>query len=100
MLPGDGLAVQLAGSDELVYSALGGGVEVPHDHAQGVVVALAHNVIHDVQQGTQLSNLHATRALSIACMRVRLYAVSNGATVQEAQLETPMCIKHSSSTEL
>ena len=67
VLPGDSLAVQLASSDELVYSALGSGVEVPHDHAQGVVVALAHNVVHDVQQGPQLSNLHATWALSISC---------------------------------
>lgn len=72
MLPGDSLAIQLASSDELVYSALRSRVEVPHDHAQGVVIALAHDVIHDVQQSSQLSNLHATRALSGPHMPVNL----------------------------
>ena len=49
MLPGDGLAIQLASPNELVYSALRSGVEVPHDHAKGIVVALAYDVIHDIQ---------------------------------------------------
>ena len=70
MLPGNSLAVQLASSDELVYSTLRSGVEIPHDHAKGVVIALAHNIIHDVQQGSQLSNLHATKALSGSYMPV------------------------------
>ncbi len=59
MLPGNALAVQLASLDELVHRALGSGIEVAHDHTKSVAVALAHNVVHDVQQGAQLSNLHA-----------------------------------------
>lgn len=69
MLPGDGLAVQLPRLDEVVHSTLGGGVEVPHDHPQGVVVALAHDVVHHIQQGPQLSNLHAMGDLSGWCMQ-------------------------------
>lgn len=72
MLPGDSLAVQLPSPDELVYSALGSGVEVPHDHAQGVIIALAYNVVHDIQQGPQLSNLHARSGLLESCVQIML----------------------------
>ena len=59
MLSWDCLAVQFTSFNELVHSTLWGGVEVAHDHAQGIAVALAHNVIHDIQQRPQLGNLHA-----------------------------------------
>ena len=61
MLPRDCLAIQFTSFDELVDSTLWGGVEVAHDHAQGVAVALAHNVVHDIQQRPQLGNLHAEK---------------------------------------
>ena len=61
MLSGDCLTVQFTSFDELVNSTLWGGVEVTHDHAQGVAVALAHNVVHDIQQRPQLGNLHAEK---------------------------------------
>ena len=57
MLSGHSLAVQLPSLDEVVYSTLRGGVEVSHDHAQSVAIAFAHNVVHDIQQRPQLSNL-------------------------------------------
>ena len=63
MLPGDCLTVQLTSLNKLVHCTLGGGVEVPHDHAQGIAVALAHNVIHDIQQCPQLGNLHGDTSL-------------------------------------
>lgn len=64
MLSGDCLTVQLTSLDELVHCTLGGGVEVPHDHAQGIAVAFAHNVIHDIQQRPQLGNLRGDTQLS------------------------------------
>lgn len=63
MLPGDCLTVQLTSLDELVHCTLGGGVEVPHDHAQGIAVAFAHNVIHDIQQRPQLGDLRGDMQL-------------------------------------
>lgn len=61
MFPGDSLAVQLPSLDEMVDGTLGGGVEITHDHAQGVAVALAHNIVHHIQQRPQLRNLQASR---------------------------------------
>ena len=61
MLPRDCLAIQFTSLYELVDGTLRGGVEVAHDHAQGIAVALAHDVIHDIQQRPQLSNLHAEK---------------------------------------
>ncbi len=61
MLPGDSLAIQFTSFDELVDGTLRGGVEVTHDHAQGITVALAHDVVHDIQQRPQLGNLHAEK---------------------------------------
>ncbi len=61
MLPRDCLAIQFTSFDELVDSTLWGGVEVAHDHAQGIAIALAHNVVHDIQQRPQLGNLHAKK---------------------------------------
>ncbi len=61
MLPRDCLAIQFTSFDELVDSTLWGGVEVAHDHAQGIAVTLAHNVVHDIQQRPQLGNLHAEK---------------------------------------
>ena len=71
MLSGDSLAVQFSSLDELVNSTLWSGVEVPHDHAQRVAIALAHNVIHDIQQRPQLSNLQSRR-MSVQSQRFNL----------------------------
>lgn len=61
MLSGHSLAVQLSSLDEVVYSTLRSRVEVPHDHTQSVAIALAHNVIHDIQQRPQLRDLQSWR---------------------------------------
>ena len=61
MLPRDCLAIQFTSFDELVYSTLRSGVEIAHDHAQGIAVALTHNVVHDIQQRPQLGYLQADK---------------------------------------
>ena len=66
MFSGDSLAIQLASLDELIDRTLRSGVEIAHNHAQCVAIALAYNVIHDIQQCPQLSNLHRTRHVSCA----------------------------------
>ena len=66
MFSGDSLAIQLACLDELIDRTLRSGIEISHNHAQCVAIALAHNVIHDIQQCPQLSNLHRTRHVSCA----------------------------------